>query len=339
MCKEFLSISSCEEKEFPGLLKFDALLQKTIWGGKRITALKEFGEAIDHIGESWEISGLKDSESSVADGIYKGYTVGQMITLFKEDLLGKRNYQLYGNQFPLLVKFLDVNADLSIQVHPNDEQARARGYERGKTEIWYVVDAIPGAKLVSGLKEVLKPDGFQKSIDDGTICDFLHHVSVSKGDSYFIPAGHIHAAGAGVFLIEIQQTSNITYRIFDYNRPDINGQLRELHIEEAKSVVNMSSVNDHKISYQPAWNKRVELKRCDYFTTSVYEMNQSQSVDYSSLDSFVVWIAFEGSAVLTDNDGNSTHLRAGESVLIPAIASEINVSVESGTFKFIETYC
>lgn len=290
------------------------------------------------MGESWEISDVPGDESVVADGADAGKNLTQLMQEYKEKLVGKENYQRFHGKFPLLIKFIDAKQDLSIQVHPNDELAMKRHQSMGKTEMWYIIDNTGGkAHLYSGLKKKITPEEYAQMIEENTICDALDKYDVQPGDVFFLPAGRIHSIGAGCFLAEIQQTSNITYRIYDFNRRDKNGNLRELHTELSKDAIDYTVENDYRTHYTPRKDEPVELVSCPYFTTSVYNLTESMTMDYSELDSFVIYICMKGSCTVTDNEGNCISLKAGESVLFPATTQNLEV-VPDGEVSFLETY-
>lgn len=290
------------------------------------------------MGESWEISDVPGDESVVADGADAGKNLTQLMQEYKEKLVGKENYQRFQGKFPLLIKFIDAKQDLSIQVHPNDELAMKRHQSMGKTEMWYIIDNTGGkAHLYSGLKKKITPEEYAQMIEENTICDALDKYDVQPGDVFFLPAGRIHSIGAGCFLAEIQQTSNITYRIYDFNRRDKNGNLRELHTELSKDAIDYTVENDYRTHYTPRKDEPVELVSCPYFTTSVYNLTESMTMDYSELDSFVIYICMKGSCTVTDNEGNCISLKAGESVLFPATTQNLEV-VPDGEVSFLETY-
>ena len=213
-------------------IKFNPVLKQTLWGGDKIIPFKRLDCSMEQVGESWEISGVEGSETTVSDGPYKGMTLTEIVREMKGKLVGEDNYRRFGNTFPLLVKFLDARRDLSIQVHPDDDYAVAHGMKNGKTEMWYMLKSEPGASLLSGLKYRITPEEYTAMIADGTICNVIDRYEVSEGDCFFIPAGRIHSTGAGCFWTEIQQTSDATYRIYDYNRKDKDGNYRQLHTKE-----------------------------------------------------------------------------------------------------------
>ena len=316
------------------VFKFQPLLKQTLWGGEKIIPFKHLDDKLENVGESWEISGVKGNETLVADGLYKGYGLNRLVTELKEKLVGKRCYERYGNEFPLLIKFIDARQDLSIQVHPNDEIAKLQGRERGKTEMWYLMESAPSAKLYSGLKMKLTPDEYAKMVENDTICDALAQYPVAEGDVFFLPAGRIHAIGAGCFLAEIQQTSDVTWRIYDFKRKDKNGNFRELHTRQASEAIDYTVYDDYRTNYIPLKDQRQEVVRCPYFTTSVYDVSSSIQLDYSKTDSFVILIGVKGSGELVGADGETTSLKAGETILIPASETKFEVR---GNVKFLET--
>ncbi len=316
-------------------IKFKALLKQTIWGGDKIIPFKHLNEKLDNVGESWEISGVKDNETIVSNGRYEGQPLNAIVKELKGDLVGIENYKRFGDEFPLLIKFIDARSDLSIQVHPTDEIAQKQGKERGKTEMWYIMNSDKDAKLYSGLKKQITPEQYKAMVEDDTICDALAQYKVKEGDVFFLPAGRIHAIGTGCFLAEIQQTSDVTYRIYDYKRKDKDGNYRQLHTKEAAECINYKVEKDYRTEYLPAKNQGVALVHCPYFTTSVYDLNEPMTIDYSDLDSFVILIGMKGEGRITDNEGNETTLNEGETLLLPATTRTVKVE---GCLKFLETY-
>ena len=316
-------------------IKFQPLLKQTLWGGDKIVTFKHLDSQLENVGESWEISGVKDNETIVKEGPLKGKSLNEVVAELKDRLMGKENYQRFGDEFPLLIKFIDARQDLSIQVHPNDEIAHKQGKPRGKTEMWYLMESEPGAKLYCGLKKQITPDQYKEMVDNDTICDALAQYEVKEGDCFFLPAGRIHAIGPGCFLAEIQQTSDVTYRIYDYKRKDKNGNYRELHTKLAAESINYQVENDYRTHYVGRLNKGVSLVQCPYFCTAVYDLNEPMTLDYSELDSFVILIGLKGEGRITDNEGNEVSFMAGDTLLIPATTETLSVS---GTVKFLETY-
>ena len=316
-------------------IKFQPLLKQTLWGGDKIVTFKHLDSQLENVGESWEISGVKDNETIVKEGPLKGKSLNEVVAELKDRLVGKENYQRFGDEFPLLIKFIDARQDLSIQVHPNDEIAHKQGKPRGKTEMWYLMESEPGARLYSGLKKQITPDQYKEMVDNDTICDALAQYEVKEGDCFFLPAGRIHAIGPGCFLAEIQQTSDVTYRIYDYKRKDKNGNYRELHTKLAAESINYQVENDYRTHYVGRLNKGVSLVQCPYFCTAVYDLNEPMTLDYSELDSFVILIGLKGEGRIIDNEGNEVSIMAGDTLLIPATTETLSVS---GTIKFLETY-
>ena len=311
--------------------KFNPLLKSTLWGGDKIIPFKQLTDHQPQVGESWELSGVAGNETiAVGDG----RSLNQLVAQLREQLVGRANYRRFGNEFPLLVKFIDARQDLSIQVHPTDEIAHRQGKPRGKTEMWYVMASDPGAKLFNGLKQQITPEQYKQMVADDTICDALAQYPVSEGDCFFIPAGRIHAIGAGCFLAEIQQTSDVTYRIYDFNRRDKDGNLRQLHTREAAESIDYTVLPDYRQCYTPRKNEGQLLVECPYFNTAVYDLDEPMQIDYSELDSFVILIGLKGEATLTIDDEQAT-LRQGETILLPATVRHVHTE---GNIKFLETY-
>ena len=320
-------------------LKFEPILKQTLWGGDKIIAFKQLNETLSGVGESWEISAVEDNESVVANGPDKGLTLPEMVGKYRHELVGEVNYSLFGTKFPLLIKFIDARLDLSIQVHPGDELARKRHNSFGKNEMWYVVSADKGAKLISGFSEQITAKEYKERVYNGTFAEVLQTCDVKPGDVFYVPAGRVHGIGAGAFVAEIQQTSDITYRIFDYNRKDAEGKSRELHTTQAIEAINFADVqDDFRTEYDHLKNEPVELVASPYFTTSIYDMTEEITCDYSELDSFVIFICVEGACHITDDSQNEIAVRAGETVLLPAVVQEVTIVPEEGGVKLLETY-
>lgn len=316
-------------------LKFEPVLKQTLWGGDKIIAFKQMDSTLESVGESWEISGVKGSETLIKDGPFKGQSINEVVAQMKEKLVGVENYRRFGNEFPLLIKFIDARRDLSIQVHPTDEVAHRQGKSKGKTEMWYLLPSEKNASLYCGLKQSITPEQYKTMVENDTICEALAQYPVKNGDVFFIPAGRIHAIGAGCMLTEIQQTSDVTYRIYDFKRRDKDGNYRQLHTKEAAESINYAVEADYRTHYEPQKNMGVPLVQCPFFTTAVYDLNESMTIDYSDLDSFVIWIGIDGAGMLTDEEGNEMPFHKGETLLLPATTQYVTIS---GTIKFIETY-
>ncbi|MGM9779322.1 MAG: type I phosphomannose isomerase catalytic subunit [Prevotella sp.] len=317
------------------LFKFEPLLKQTIWGGNKIVAFKHIQSDLENVGESWEISGVPGDESVVANGEYKGKNLNEVLAEMKEKLVGEENYKRFGDRFPLLIKFIDARQDLSIQVHPDDETAHRQGKAMGKTEMWYVMDSDEDASLKVGLKKKITPEEYARMVEDDTICDALGNYKVKSGDCFFIPAGRIHAICSGSFIAEIQQTSDVTYRIYDYKRKDKDGNYRELHTKEAAEAIDYTVLDDYRTEYTPVKNEATQLVSCPLFTTAVYDLTEPMTLDYSELDSFVILIALKGEGSILTASGESFTFREGESILLPATTDMAKVE---GNIKFLETF-
>ena len=318
-------------------LLFEANLHQIVWGGQRLVEWKGVaGDAAvsGPIGESWEVSAVESSPSVVANGPFAGKTLPDVVATDPEGILGKAVAKHYGGKMPLLVKFIDAQKDLSIQVHPNDEMASREHGKMGKTEMWYIIDAQPGACIYSGFCKSLTPSEYKRMVQDGTITDALARYEVSEGDVFFIPAGRIHAIGAGCFVAEIQQTSDVTYRIYDFKRKDKNGNYRELHTELAAESIDYTVLPNYRAEYERTKNEGVQVATCPYFTTAVYDLNEPMTLDYSELDSFVILIAVKGEGTIKAN-GQEMTFRMGDTILLPATTGEVKVE---GEVKFLETF-
>lgn len=314
-------------------LKFQPILLEKVWGGSKLK--NQFNKEADGlIGESWELSGVSENVSVTANGVLKGQSLNQLISNYKGDLLGERVYQVFGNEFPLLFKFIDAAQDLSVQLHPDDTLAKERHNTFGKTEMWYIMEAETNARLILGLKKNTTEDIYETAINSNKITDILAEKSVQKGDCYFIAPGTIHAIGAGVVLAEIQQTSDITYRIYDWDRPDLDGKMRQLHTNEAKEAINFQ-VNVTSLTSQPLINEPVLLKKSNYFETNKLVLDTAISRDLKAKDSFVVYMCVEGGASIKAG-GISEVIKTGETLLIPHSISSIEIATNSATL--LEVY-
>ena len=294
------------------MYKFRPILKTIVWGGEKIAPFKGIQTSQEHIGESWELSGVKGNESVIDGGRYDGKTITELAELLKGSLLGEKVYASTGTEFPLLIKFIDAKSDLSIQVHPDDALAAVRhNGSKGKTEMWYVVGADEGAHLLSGLKKEITPEEYVARVEDATITDVLTDYSVAPGDVFFLPAGRIHAIGAGSFIAEIQQTSDITYRVYDFGRKDAHGKPRELHIEQAKDAIDYQVWPEYRTSYDST-QPTSQLINCPYFVVHRVVVQVAQQIDFHC-DSFVVVVCLWGEANI-----NGIKVRQGETLLVPA---------------------
>ena len=318
------------------ILKLKPSGKDYIWGGHKL--VDNYGKEMtgDRLAETWELSCHPDGPSFVANGEDAGKTLRQYIEEHGKKVLGT-NCERF-EDFPILTKFIDAQDNLSIQVHPDNEYALKNEGQYGKTEMWYVVDADKGAKLRSGFSEQITPKEYKERVLNNTITDVLQEYEIKPGDVFFLPAGRVHSIGAGAFIAEIQQTSDITYRIYDFNRKDANGKTRELHTDLAREAINYEVLDDYRTKYEAVKDEPVELVACPYFTTSVYDMTEEISCDYSELDSFVIFICMEGACRIKDNEGNELKVGAGESILLPATTQDVTITPEAGNVKLLETY-
>lgn len=317
-------------------LKFSPILKDKIWGGTKLKTLFGKNTQSEKLGESWELSGYENDESVVTNGFLEGNNLAELIEIYMGDLVGDKVYDMFGLSFPLLFKLIDANQNLSIQVHPGDEVAAERHNSFGKSEMWYVVDADKGAELIIGFAKDCSREEYLDALDNGRVEELLQKVPVQKGDVLFIPAGLVHAIGKGVVVAEIQQSSDVTYRIYDYKRVDENGDERELHTEEALDVIDFSKAKNPKTSYHISKNQIVPLVSCSYFTTNIIEFDEPLTRNYGTIDSFIVYMCLEGNFIIEYND-EKTVVNKGETVLIPACINEIGLFPEN-TSKILEVH-
>ena len=302
--------------------KFEPYLKSVLWGGEKIAKYKGIVTDQHNIGESWEISGVDGHESVVAEGDDKGLNLRQIIEKYKGDLVGNAVYAKYGDTFPLLVKIIDAKGDLSVQVHPDDTLAKARHNSYGKTEMWYIIDAEEGAPIYAGLSKQITPEEYEKLVADNAIMDVIARHDSHAGDLFFLPAGRIHAIGAGNLLAEIQQTSDITYRVYDFDRRDANGNPRELHTEQAKDAIDYTVYPEYKSEYDRNGKSATPLVKCQYFDVKREIIDGVSTID-ASTDSFMIIMCLDGEATITDNLGGVTHVKKGESILVPAVITSM----------------
>lgn len=315
------------------ILRFQPIMKQTLWGGKRIATFKQFDCTNSNIGESWELSGVAGNETTCVT--MGGKSLNTLVAEYKDRLVGKANYERFGNEFPLLIKFIDAHQDLSIQVHPDDATALRQGKTRGKTEMWYLMHSDAGAKLYSGLKQQITPEQYKTMVEDGSICDALAQYSVKEDDVFFLPAGRIHSIGSGCFLVEIQQTSDVTYRIYDFKRKDKDGNYRQLHTDEAAEAIDFTVYDDYRTLYTPCKNRAVELVNCPYFTTNVYDINRPTPIETAKHDTFIILIVVKGEGTITTDEGEMTQVATGDTLLI---AAENKHLVADGNIKLLEAH-
>ena len=316
-------------------IKFIPILQDKIWGGSKLKDILNKKTIREKVGESWEISGVEGNISVVENGSEKGKTLIDLIKEHKGSIVGEKIYGEFGDDFPLLIKFIDAKTDLSVQLHPNDELAKQRHNSFGKTEMWYVMQADKGSKLNIGFKKDLDKREYLEYLENGKITELLNFEEVKKGDSVFINTGKVHAIGSGVLLAEIQQTSDITYRIYDWDRVDDKGQGRDLHTALALDAIDFEKKDDYKLDYKQEINKSSEIASCEYFTTNFLPVKGNIEKDYSDLDSFVIYMCVDGKAKISI-EGNSESIYKGQSVLIPASADKVKISANQA--ELLEIY-
>lgn len=318
-------------------LKFRTKYKDKIWGGQKInTILGKNFDNLPNCGETWEISGVEGEVSVVNNGFLEENELNELIEIYMDDLVGGKVYEKFGNQFPLLIKFIDANDVLSIQVHPDDELAAKRHNCSGKTEMWYVLQADEHAEIITGFNTAINKDIFLNHLQSNTISDLLNIEPAKAGDVFFIPAGRIHAIGKGILLTEIQQTSDVTYRIYDWDRTDSNGNKRELHIEQALDAIDFNIYPDYKTNYTPVPNTPNNLVSCPYFSTNLIQFNKAINRDYEAIDSFVIYIVIDGKFDIIYNQ-KTERCTKGECILIPAELKDIKLNPISES-KILEVY-
>lgn len=316
-------------------IRFEPILKEKIWGGNKLKNILHKPSTSDKTGESWEISGVKGDISVVENGPLKGQTLNALLKEYREQLLGVKNYKKFGTEFPLLIKFIDAKTELSVQLHPHDELAKKRHNSFGKTEMWYIMQADEGAEINIGFKKSISKAEYLEHLNSGKITELLNFEKVKKGDSFFINTGKVHAIGAGVLLAEIQQTSDITYRIYDWDRVDEQGNPRELHTDLALDAIDFEKKDDFKMEYSRVENKSSNIAACEYFTTNFLPIKGKVIKDYSQLDSFVIYMCVSGEAEISIN-GNSEKISQGQTLLVPAENKAVKITSESG--ELLEIY-
>lgn len=306
-------------------LKFKTQFKEKIWGGNKIKTIlgKEFSP-LPNCGETWEISSVKGNISEVENGELMGFDLITLIETYKEKLVGNKVYEKFGNEFPLLIKFLDANDDLSIQVHPDDVLAKKRHNSFGKTEMWYVFQADEGAKLNTGFLKKTSKDEYLKHLNNNTLAEILNFETVSIGDVFFLPAGRVHYIGKGICLAEIQQTSDITYRIYDFDRKDDKGNLRELHTDLALDAIDYGFYPQYKTDYNKTKNESVNLVTSTYFVTNLIDADVPVYRNYQNIDSFIIYICVDGEATI-QTDALELKIKKGDTVLLPAITNSSKI--------------
>lgn len=318
-------------------LKFTPISKYRIWGGNKLNTELNKGFNAENIGESWEISDVEGDETKTANCPLTGKTLKELINEHKGDFVGNAVYEKFGNEFPLLIKFIDAKTPLSIQVHPSDEIAKQRHNSFGKNEMWYVMQADENAELIVGFDSELNKSTYQDYLNANKVLDVMHHETVKKGDTFYIPTGRVHAIGAGVLLAEIQQTSDVTYRIYDYDRVDNQtGKKRDLHNDLALDVIDFEVQDKYKTTYSKELNTSNKLVHSPYFQTNYLKVHGSLPKDYSAIDSFVIYICVSGTLNIVENEVTYT-LKKGETLLIPASIQNIELLAE-GEAEVLEVY-
>ena len=318
-------------------LKFEPIIHDKIWGGQKLHEILNKSTATDKAGESWEISGVDGSISVVSNGFLEGNNLEELIEVYMDDLVGERIFEQFGHRFPLLIKFIDANDKLSIQVHPNDELAKKRHNSFGKTEMWYIIQAEKGAELISGFNREIDKETYFEYLKNKNLEAILNREPVKEGDVFFLPAGRVHAIGSGVLLAEIQQTADVTYRIYDFDRRNENGDFRELHTDLAVDAIDYNYYRNYRTNYISEENQPSELISCNYFTTNMLHLSESYIKNNAMLDSFVIYICVDGSGTILSEGIEEVSLKKGETLLVPA--SVIHYTIQPvGSIKLLEVY-
>lgn len=308
-------------------LKFTPILKDKIWGGEKLKLVLDKPTDSKTAGESWEISGVEGDISVVSEGALAGKNLVELIDEFKGELVGENVFQKFGNKFPLLIKFIDANDDLSIQVHPDDELGMKRHNSFGKTEMWYVVDAEEGASLISGFNKQTSKEEYLEVFKSGNLTNILNREDVSKDEVFFLPAGRVHTIGKGLLIAEIQQTSDITYRIYDFDRVDSNGVGRELHVDEAVDAIDYNFYDEYKTKYDQS-AKEEEIGRSQYFVTNRLLVDESIKRNYTDLDSCIILMCLEGEGSI-NYEGGEISYKLGDSILVPNSIARIEILLKS----------
>jgi mannose-6-phosphate isomerase len=315
-------------------IKFAPILKDKIWGGQKLKTILNKNSDLPNIGESWEISDVEGDTSIVCNGSLKGQSLKQLLDTYKEDLIGLQNHRIFKNKFPLLIKFIDAKEDLSIQLHPNDELAAKRHNSFGKTEMWYVFQADKDSNLIVGFNQKMTPEKYLKHLNNKTLTQILNFDNVKEGDTYFVEVGRVHAIGAGVMVAEIQQTSDITYRVYDWDRVDADGNERELHNDLALDAFDFDMPDNFRVTYDKTLNQANEMVRCAYFTTNYLKINQSLKKE-NNHGSFIIYMCVDGAAeIITDNFTET--IKKGETILLPAAIENFEISSKNATL--LEVY-
>ena len=317
-------------------LKFDPILKEKIWGGEKLAAVLNKDSRSKTLGESWELSDVEGDTSVVVNGDLKGSNLKELIKQYKEALVGDAIYETFGDKFPLLIKFIDAKEALSIQLHPHDDLAKKRHNSFGKTEMWYVMQADKRANLIVGFQKDSNKEEYLHHLENKSLLDILNVDEVQKGDVYFIPTGRVHAIGAGVMLAEIQQTSDITYRVYDWDRQDDQGNYRELHTEEAIDAIDYKAQSSYKTDYEKSQNESSEIVSCPYFTNNVLPVHGKLELNHDDKSSFVIYLCVDGKVEFSTGQ-NKEDLQMGETLLVPASMKDFVIE-SSEHSELLEVY-
>ncbi len=318
------------------IYKFSPIYKTAIWGGDRIAPFKGEPPVDANVGESWEISAVKGDESVVADGEEAGTPLSVLIDRYGRMLVGQAVYDKFGSEFPLLIKFIDAHKDLSIQVHPDDDLSMKRHGKRGKTEMWYVIETRKDARLLSGLKRSVTPREYEEAVKNHTIGSLLCNYDVKPGDVFFLPAGRIHSIGAGTFLAEIQETSDVTYRIYDFNRRDSTGKLRELHTALAVDAIDYKVLDNYRTQYKLSPDSPATIAECSHFKVNLLDLTRRYTADVSDRDDFMVIMVIDGEVTI-HADEDTRHCHRGETVLVAAATSGLTIDPAGNAKVLIAT--
>jgi mannose-6-phosphate isomerase len=318
-------------------LEFQPVYKYRMWGGNKLKTVLNKVYDEENVGESWEISDVEDDETVVKNGLLKGLTLRELSDKFGADLLGEKVYKTFGTEFPLLIKFIDAKTPLSVQVHPHDHIAKERHDSFGKNEMWYVMDADNNADIIVGFKEELDKNSYTKYLEDKRLIEVLNTVKTSAGDTFYIPTGRVHAIGAGVLLAEIQQTSDITYRIYDYDRVDkATGETRELHNELALDIIDFKLHDNYKTDYSKKSNESNLLVHSPYFKTNILTLKGTLEKNYTIIDSFIIYICTKGRVEVLSKD-QTYKLHKGKTLLLPASLNQVSLTSVNGG-ELLEVY-
>lgn len=318
-------------------LKFTPILLDKMWGGKKLCDILKKPTSSKKVGESWEISGFDGSISMVSNGFLEGNNLEELIEVYMGDLVGDRIFEVFGRLFPLLIKFIDANDVLSIQVHPDDELAKKRHNSYGKSEMWYIIQADKGSELIIGFNREINKETYLHHLNNKSLQEILNNEPVQEGDVFFLPAGRVHAIGSGILLAEIQETSDVTYRIYDFDRRDDNSNYRELHTDLALDAIDYTFYDNYRTNYSLQENQPSQLVSCQYFTTNLLNLSETSKKDITQLDCFVIYVCIEGSGSIISPGNDAVSLKKGESLLIPASVVQFSIQPDQ-SIKLLEVY-